>query len=330
MRSRSLGRVARFAAVGLILALAAGCGGGGGSAGPTPSPTSGLPSICSNPGDDQLLGTVQAPELIEISGLAASRNNQSIVWAHNDSGDSARIFAMTTRGEHRGVFTLAGAEAIDWEDMAIGPGPVQSQDYLYLADIGDNMAQRPEVVVYRAAEPRVDAAAAPVTQELSRVDRLAFRYPDRPHDAETLLADPLSGDLFIVTKESPALVFRASPVGQETTVLEQVAQIDFAGLPRSRPVPPDAPPLVQGAGQLATGGDISQQGHLIAIRTYATVWVWSRAEGDDVARALSAAPCEGPSAIEAQGEALAFDAPGVGYITVSEGMNPPLHYFFGR
>src|SRR5262245_877881 len=37
------------------------------------------------------VGQVQNIELIEISGLAASRTRPGVVYAHNDSGDSARF-----------------------------------------------------------------------------------------------------------------------------------------------------------------------------------------------------------------------------------------------
>ena len=35
-------------------------------------------------------GRLQAPQLKELSGLAASRQHAGVLWAHNDSGDSAR------------------------------------------------------------------------------------------------------------------------------------------------------------------------------------------------------------------------------------------------
>lgn len=55
--------------------------------------------------------------------------------------------------------------------------------------------------------------------------------------------------------------------------------------------------------------------------------MWAREPETDLWEALSAAPCEAPSEVEVQGEALGFDATGRGYIIVSEGQNPPLHYF---
>jgi hypothetical protein len=141
------------------------------------------------------------------------------------------------------------------------------------------------------------------------------------------------GNIYIVTKEGDgrSLVFRGAGIvtAEEPGTLEQVAEIDFTALP-ARPVPETAPPLARGAPHLATGGDISADGSVIAIRTYSTVWVWSRPEGASVADALAGEPCEGDSANEAQGEAIAIDPDGLGYMTVSEGANPELHYFHGQ
>jgi hypothetical protein len=275
---------------------------------------------------------VTSPHLIEISGLAASRANNGVIWAHNDSGDTARVFAMNISGQHIDAFPLAGADAIDWEDMAVGPGPDEGKQYLYLADIGDNNAQRPEVFVYRVVEPEVRAAAAGSGSELAGVEKLALRYPDKPHDAETLLVDPANGDMYIVSKEiagGPSSIFRApaSASASSQTRLEKVAEVDFAKLPAKVGIPSDAPPLPRGVGHLPTGGDIAADGSVIAIRTYATVWMWSRDPGKSVAEALSAAPCEAATVLEPQGEAIAILPDGSGYLTASEGTNPPLYIF---
>ncbi len=284
---------------------------------------------------------ISSGDLIETSGIASSRIKDTIFWAHNDSGDTARVIALGRETDSEGrrharqhaAYTLTGVEAIDWEDMAIGPGPDEDTSYLYLADIGDNAAQRPEVMVYRMLEPKVtEQPDTPTAQDVAEFDKLTLRYPDHSHDAETLMVDPINGDLLIVTKELTApesTVFRApaSVAPGEPYTLEQVGQIDFKSLPSAVTPPADAPVLVAGVPFLPTGGDISPDGSLIAIRTYGTVWVWSRAEGTSIADALAGAPCEAPSAIEQQGEAIAFDADGRGYTTVSEGQYPPLHHF---
>ena len=217
----------------------------------------------------------------------------------------------------------------DWEDMAIGPGPQPGEDYLYLGDIGDNAAKRTEIVVYRAVEPDIDSKVGP---DIEGVERIVLRYADAPHDAETLLVDPLSGDLVIVTKEiatGNAGVYWASAAALATgdATLERAGGIAKARLTPASAAPEDASALVRGVGYLPTGGDVSRDGALIAIRTYGAVFVWARSEGASLADALSGVPCEVPSAIEPQGEAIAFDPSGDGYFTVSEGADPPLYRF---
>ncbi|MGB2694842.1 MAG: hypothetical protein WBD55_06590 [Dehalococcoidia bacterium] len=335
------GRV-RFAVLLLLVALPvlASCGDDGDTSGPSPtlqvSPSPAgttaetTSSVCA--AVPEVLGTVASPDLIEISGLAASRDKDGVLWAHNDSGDTARVFAIGPSGEHLAAYTLVGAQAIDWEDMAIGPGPATSADYLYLADIGDNNAERPEVHVYRVPEPTVPSGGTPEAADLDAVDKLTLRYPDHAHDAETLLVDPRSGDLLIVTKELQAptsLVFRApdSVTPEAPYTLEQVAEIDFKALQSGVQPPPDAPPLVAGVPHLPTGGDVSPTGNLVAVRTYGSVWVWDRPDDAPLWEAFASAPCEAPSSIEPQGEAIAFDADGSGYTTVSEGANVPIHHF---
>lgn len=336
-------RAALFAALALAV-LAAACGDDEGTS-PAGTPTEAPVSSTAIPSVDraaaicaavpEVAGNVQSSELIEISGIAASRQNEGVLWAHNDSGDTARVFAMGPDGTHIASFTLAGAEAVDWEDMAIGPGPDEGVDYLYLADIGDNRKQRPEVIVYRVPEPTVTFLGTPVTQELAEAERLTLRYPDEAHDAETLLVDPMTGDLVIVTKElagGPSFVYRAprSTAPGAPTTLEEVATINFAGLDSQVEIPSDAPPIPRGAPHLPTGGDVSGDGSLVIIRTYGSVWIWTRPAGAPLWEIARGLPCEAPSTIEPQGEAIAFDSDGNGYVTVSEGENPPLNHFAGN
>jgi len=313
-----------------FVALLAACGGGGDKQ----SPGEHAAAICAATPDANN-ASVASADITEASGLAATRRDDDFLLVHNDSGDSARVFAIDRMGNHHATYALPGADAIDWEDMAIGPGPDSDLDYLYLADIGDNAMQRAEIAVYRVPDPEVSISDTPTNNTFRSVETLVLRYPDRPHDAETLLVDPDSGDLVIVTKElatGTSLVFRApASVTPDTPyTLEQVGQIDFKSFASRVTPPPDAPALVAGVPFLPTGGDVSPGGDLIAIRTYGTVWVWSRDKDTSLSDAFAAAPCEAPSAIEPQGEAIAFDRDGRGYTTVSEGANPPLHHFSAK
>jgi hypothetical protein len=329
-----------FAAVAL-LSLAVACGGGGEDIVPTATaaiatptlPPAGAAALCA--GEAAVVGTVESPELIEVSGIAGSRRNEDVIWVHNDSGDTARFFGITAEGKTVASFALVGAEAVDWEDMAVGPGPGEGVSYVYLGDIGDNNAQRSQIVVYRVPEPAVSPVdTTPPVTEISEFDSLTLHYPDHPHDAETLIVDPVDGDLLIVTKDiatSRSQVFRlpanADP-GEYT--LEEVAQIDFSALHTSVVLSPDAPPLPRALPNVPTGGDVSRSGKLVAIRTYGSVWLWTRPDGAPLWEAFAGTPCEGPSAIETQGEAIGIDAVGAGYITVSEGTNPRINLFLLR
>ena len=256
---------------------------------------------------------VAQPALVEVSGLAASRTQPGLLWAHNDSGGGAEVFAVGEDGGDRGRWTVAGASARDWEDMARGPGAADGDpDVLYVGDIGDNAAQRPEVVVYRAAEPEVPPGA--VGGELAGAEALTLTYADGPRDAETLLADPVTGDLWVVSKEwagGPAGAYPVPAGAAPGDPLAMVREGDVAGT----------------AGALVMGGDISPDGSVVGLRTYTAVMLWDRAPGQTVAEALAGPPCTAPSAAEPQGEALALAADGRGYITVSEGANPPVNVF---
>ena len=248
-------------------------------------------SLCAAPAPTQV-GTVADAAIVELSGLAVSRTNPNELFAHNDSGAGPDVYVLDRAGATMRRVTLAGADAVDWEDIAAQNG------VLYVGDIGDNAAQRPEVVVYRLPEP---GAAGEVEAE-----RIVLHYADGPHDAEALFIDPVEQQLVIVTKalDGNSGVY-ATPLDTPAT-LERVADLSL------------------GAAQLVTAGDISASGAVIALRTYGTVFVWDRREGETIAEAFAREPCEAPSATETQGEALALELDGRGFVTISEGQFPAI------
>jgi hypothetical protein len=297
---------------------AAGEGGGGGSTtSAAPATTTTVPPVtaaelCAHAELGDSPPAVAQPDLTEISGVAASRQSPGVLWMHNDSGGDPEVFAVGVDGAPRGDYALEGAEARDWEDIALGPGPDEGVDDLYLADIGDNTSERSNITVYRVPEPAVPAGDAG-DQSLTGVESMTLTYADGARDAETLLSDPVTGDLFVVSKQwdrQPAGVYRipAGTADGASLVMERVAD---AGVP---------------LGELATSGDISADGSLIAIRTYQSVLLWDRAPGQTVDQALADEPCKAAATSELQGEAIAF-LPESGYVTVSEGQSPPINRF---
>lgn len=123
-------------------------------------------------------GQLATAEMGETSGLAVSAENSGTLWANNDSGDIARVFAISPAGALLGIYPLTGATAVDWEDLAIGPGPEPRTPYLYAGDIGDNAEARPNIVVYRVAEPKVVGDAG--TYPLDGCGRAHAAIPRRP------------------------------------------------------------------------------------------------------------------------------------------------------
>ena len=291
----------------LLAALAAGCGS---STRPNPGPPP-----CPVIDQVDIVGRVESPEIQEVSGLVSSRYQQDVLWVHNDSGDLPRVFALGTDGSLRGTFTLE-ASARDWEDIAIGPGPRRRTSYLYIADIGDNLSVRDSIQIHRFEEPVVDGGDHLVVA--SEIVTMDLTYPDGPHDAETLLVDPKTGDLLIVIKTlynpGPSLMYRLSADAQRRgeTVLELVGDASLDG------------------GDFTTGGDVSPDGSEIVVRGYVGARLWRRTKGQSVAEALLGEPCPVPVVgvpEEPQGEAIGFSADGKSYLTLSEGLDQPIYQY---
>jgi hypothetical protein len=277
----------------------AGAGGGAGGGG-----SGGSPGECPHYADGASRGLVAGDGLVELSGVVASRAHSGVLWAHNDSGDEARVFALRAAdAAHLGTYAVVGATARDWEAIAIGPHG--GADAIFIGDIGDNERVRAAIDVYVVPEPAVSAEQSFTAADAPGAITVTLGYPEGAENAEALLVDPASGDLYLLTKSDTGVsdVYRkAAPhVADEVAVLERVATL----LPR-----PGDPHV--------TAADISPDGARILVRSYDRAFLYLRAAGSSVAAALAAAPCDVPHADEVQGEAIAFAADGSGYFSVSE------------
>jgi len=226
---------------------------------------------------------------------------------HNDDGP-ARVYAMTAKGAHLGIYNLLGASMYDWEDIAVGPGPDPNKSYLYVGAIGDNTDRRNGITVYRVPEPVVEPNKTGVTVKVGGVEKIELVYPDGPRNAETLMVDPLTKDIYIVSKEKPSKVYRAAyPQSTNSkTTLEHVATLGWGP---------------------AVAGDISPDGELILIRAYFAASMWRRPKEGPMWKAFEGTECRVPIIFESQGEAICFDAFGTGYYTTSENKHQPIYYF---
>lgn len=258
-----------------------------------------------------MTGLAEPSELTEPSGLAASRRNPRIIWTHNDNWNDQRLFALRDDGLLRSVWTVAASPPVsDPEDVAIGPGPIAGQDYLYFGDIGDNNNVRASIRVFRVKEPAVPWET-PSTGGSLTGDVITLTYPDGPRDAETLMVDT-NGDIYLIAKRvTPGRIYRA-PYPQSITqanVLQAVGQVPGWGTSQ------------------ITSGDIARDGAAIIIRGYSRITTWDRLAGETIATTFTRPGCDEPLVWEPQGEAICFGTDGREYFTLSEGVIQPIYHF---
>lgn len=119
--------------------------------------------------------------LTEISGMAASLMHENVVWVHNDSSDAARLYALDLQTcDTVSELRLRGVQARDFEGLA-STRNARGRAALWVGDIGDNRDSWPSVTLHRVWEPKtLGTRSRPVKS-------WDFTYPDRPHNAETLM-----------------------------------------------------------------------------------------------------------------------------------------------
>jgi hypothetical protein len=217
----------------------------------------------------------------EASGLAHSRRVPGRYWTHNDSGQPV-LFALDSRGAVTGQVRVTGAAVEDWEAVAVGPCGKGS--CVYVADIGDNEAERRQITVYRVPEPEGAGGSAPA-------EVFHATYPDGAHDAETLL---VAGDrLYVVTKgdTGPVAIYRFPtqlPAGS-TVRLERVGKTAAAPAADLR----------------ITDGDVSPDGQWVVLRSKSALTFY-RAADLFSGQWRPSATVDVTTLKESQGEGIAF------------------------
>ena len=289
----------------LALVIALGCGAESPASEPDRAPAEAVPEVeVQGPPlpfePPQALTRVLAPRLSESSGLAPSGLQPSTYWTHNDSGNPAELFHFDLEGRLLGRHAVPGVDNRDWEDLAAGSCPDGQGPCIYIAEIGDNKKQYEWVAVYAVREPSGDEPAGIVATWRAR-------YPDGARNAEALLRDPVTGLLYLVTKEGsgPCEIYRFPTVPSEAPgVLTLVTRLQLDGLTASM--------------LKVTGGDWSADGSRVVLRTYMVAWEWD-VHGDDREAFWSEPPRRAWLAVEDQGEAVTY-TPEYHLITSSEGV----------
>jgi hypothetical protein len=132
-------------------------------------------------------------KLVEMSGIVRSRMYQDMFYHVTDSGNDPIISVTDSKGE---ILREVRYRQRAWDVEALSTGPCPwGGSCLFAADIGDNFKFR--------SNKRID-----VIDEKSmfmpplRGDNIEFKLPDRQvFDMEALAVHPLTGDLYIFSKE---------------------------------------------------------------------------------------------------------------------------------
>lgn len=233
----------------------------------------------------------------ESSGVTASRRAARSYFTHNDSGNGEDIFRFDRQGKVTGTWRVRNVKNRDWEDM--GSVERDGKPSLVIADIGDNRARRSTIELLVMLEPNDPR------YPLQQVQRYAFKYPDKAHNAEALLMHPTSGEFHIVTKtgSAPAGVY-AGTLQRSTRpqTLRKIGEIELSG-------------FIAEAKRI-TGGAVSPDGKHVALRTYLGAYEFDAQRG--FGSWLKGTPRKVPLKFDLQGEGISYGVDGRSLVTTAE------------
>ena len=248
--------------------------------------------------------SVTPGQIDEASGMADSRSMPGNVWIEQDSGNPAELALLGYDGKVKGKISVPNSTNRDWEELSIGVGPTAGTNYIYIGEIGDNNAQYPSCIIYRLPEPT--SLQTPITQ----VERINFRYPDGPRDAEAMFVDPATKDIYIISKREDKVHLYSLPYPQN--VNDVTVATAFGELPA----------IGGGLANYVTSAAISTDGQELLVRTYTQLYYWKRDSGQSIPDALQSGNYRTlPVRVEPQGEAVCFDKDNKGFFTISERAN---------
>ncbi|NQZ31072.1 MAG: hypothetical protein HRU06_07335 [Oceanospirillaceae bacterium] len=134
--------------------------------------------------------------LHEISGLASTNKRY---WGVNDSGGETALYGFDKQNVNKMVVvTINNALNIDWEDLA------QDEQFVYIADSGDNFALRGTINIYKIEKQQLNAITGngQVTSK-----RLTISYsdkhnvlPQRNHNFDSEALSVVNDELWLFSK----------------------------------------------------------------------------------------------------------------------------------
>ena len=231
-----------------------------------------------------MTGKLESEKIDEASGLQAGRDG--VFFLHNDDG--TYLYAIDQSGRDLGRMNVKEAGDKDWEDMTrvIGDdGPL-----LVIGDTGDNLQVRKKVSLYFVREPM----PGEFNTDLELAHKVDVRYPDGPHDVESLAYDSSSDMLLLLSKRDQPPRLYGVPLDLALWE-DKVEAVLLAEVPVFRPPTQKDMLLNPGRGMWIsqpTGMDISADGGTAAVITYRSLYVFKRENGETWPEAFQRTPVE--------------------------------------
>lgn len=243
--------------------------------------------------------------LQEVSGMVASRTHPGLLWAINDSGNSPSLFLIDGQGKIIREYVVEGMVNFDWEDIAIYTDTTSGTTSLFIADIGDNLAIRDFINVIELPEPQ-DLKDTLIRRFINH----RFRFEDGARDAESLIVDPMTRVMYIISKrEKNVRIYQApsNTPSSDTLLLTYKQSLPYHNI---------------------NAADITQNGREILIKNYDAIYYWKKNKGESLLDALARAPERLIYTPEPQGESIAWTIDNMGFYTLSERNQPKDQFLY--
>lgn len=263
-----------------------------------------------------MVGMMRSAAIAEVSGVAASRRHDNLLWAVNDSDHPASLEALDHRGSHLHGVDILGATNVDWEDVATFTR--RGKPMVLIADSGDNGGLRPNIAFYLLAEPDLDARSATI------IHRYDVRFADGPHDVEAMFVDAHGDRVYLISKRQiPPVLYSFGLTARRGVV---TARVDgaFATIPRASPEDLAAMPRFAKYFGQATSAVADPEGRFIAVLTYRDAYLFPRTAGQTWLAALRAEPVRFGLPFMPQAEAITFVPANQEFLITTENLPAPI------
>jgi hypothetical protein len=229
--------------------------------------------------------TVQAG-IHEASGIAASKTIAGHLWVEEDGGSPAQLHLIDIAGKIVKQVFIKNAGNSDWEDIVIAGNEV------FIADIGDNDKTKNHYTIYRFTEPGLSTDTVNATA-------ISFVYPNGAHDADAFLVDPITRNIYIITKtDAVSEVYKLSyPYSSGINEVQPVGKFSYNNV---------------------VSACISPSRGEVLIKTYGSIFSYKLSDNESIEDALKRSYLILPYRVEPQGEAICFAADNSGYYTINE------------